>query len=114
MIIFRTEVLLESAKHLAKPSELKYKYKVHKVIPHPEYDPLSRLNDLALLRVTSDIEFNSTSEIKPICLPFEDGYGVWDSMPKVGDLAYLGGWGFEQKSKKKKSFSCSLNLCFYN
>jgi hypothetical protein len=100
------EVLLESVKHLQQSEgnnktleNSKYKFKVQGVIPHPDFDPKSRQNDLALIRLRDEIGFNSSSEVRPICLPFEDGYGVWDSLPQPGDLAFLGGWGFEQKSK---------------
>ncbi|ODM92938.1 Transmembrane protease serine 11D [Orchesella cincta] len=94
------EVLLEGAKNAAigLPPLLRYKYKVEEVVPHPNYNVTSRENDLALIRLSAEIPFNASSEIKPICLPFEDGYGVWDALPKDGETAYLGGWGYGLKN----------------
>jgi len=94
-----------STSETVSSSSSQYKLKVQGVHSHPEYDPKSRLNDLALIRLREEIGFNSTSEVRPICLPFEDGYGVWDSLPRPGDIAYLGGWGFEQKSKIRHALS---------
>lgn len=42
---------------------------IEKIIPHPNYDrqSVSRMHDIALIRLSEDIEF--TKFIKPICLP---------------------------------------------
>lgn len=100
------EILLEGAKNAATGiSELsQYKYKVDEVIAHPNYNEKTRENDLALIRLAREIpSFNGSSDVKPICLPFEDGYGVWDSLPGEGQTAYLGGWGYGLKSKSSNT-----------
>ncbi|KAM3955049.1 LOW QUALITY PROTEIN: venom protease [Aphomia sociella] len=53
----------------AKPIDVPIK-KIHK---HPEYKPPKRYNDIALLELNSDVEFESA--IRPACLWRHSGYG---------------------------------------
>uniref|UniRef100_A0A8C7XUU5 Peptidase S1 domain-containing protein n=1 Tax=Oryzias sinensis TaxID=183150 RepID=A0A8C7XUU5_9TELE len=53
---------------------------VSKVIKHPDYDPGTHKNDLALLRLSSPVNF--TNYIRPVCLAakrsfFVDGLSCW-------------------------------------
>uniref|UniRef100_A0A3P9J6P6 Peptidase S1 domain-containing protein n=1 Tax=Oryzias latipes TaxID=8090 RepID=A0A3P9J6P6_ORYLA len=61
---------------------------VSKVIKHPDYDPGTHKNDLALLRLSSPVNF--TDYIRPVCLAakrsfFVDGLSCW-----------VTGWGAPQ------------------
>jgi len=88
----------ESSEHKGNESHPipKIKYGVEAVITHENYDNETTENDIALIRVDDDILFNATSAvIRPLCLPFQDGYGIWESLPGPGDSAYLSGWRFD-------------------
>lgn len=52
----------------ARPTESRYAatYRLFGVIVHPDYDPVSMLNDIAIAK-TGPIEFNPA--VAPICLP---------------------------------------------
>lgn len=41
-------------------------YKVSQIIAHPQYDEVQKYNDIALLRLDKDVEFNKF--IRPACL----------------------------------------------
>ncbi|ODM90951.1 Serine protease easter [Orchesella cincta] len=64
---------------------------VEKVITYPGYNTVNKHNDIALVRLARDINFN-TLFIKPMCLPFYKEYGV--SEPNLLELkAVVAGWG---------------------
>lgn len=42
-------------------------YGIEKTIIHPQYNPMSKQNDIALIRLSKDVKF--TKFITPICLP---------------------------------------------
>lgn len=67
---------------------------VSKVIKHPDYDPGTHKNDLALLRLSSPVNF--TDYIRPVCLAakrsfFVDGLSCW-----------VTGWGAPQTNGEEK------------
>ncbi|XP_063897067.1 phenoloxidase-activating enzyme [Helicoverpa armigera] len=64
---------------------------IEKVIPHPQYNPVSALkrNDIALLRLKENAPF--TDFIRPICLPNKD-LTLPENTPQNFSL-YAAGWG---------------------
>ncbi|GIY83873.1 serine proteinase stubble [Caerostris darwini] len=58
--------------------------KIYVMIIHPEFDPITYENDLALLRFQEPVEFQEN--IIPICLPHNLG-------DITGELAVVTGWG---------------------
>jgi len=62
-------------------------YDILDVIIHPEYDRRTVNNDIALLRIESDIRFNDN--VQPICLP-ERGTTY------AGIEAVVSGWGSQK------------------
>lgn len=52
----------------ARPQQSRYAatYRIAGVVIHPDYDPLSMLNDIAIAK-TGPIEFNPA--VGPVCLP---------------------------------------------
>ncbi|CAB0030782.1 unnamed protein product [Trichogramma brassicae] len=61
---------------------------VEKTIPHPGYNRTSKENDIAVLRLSRDVEF--TLEIRPICLPLKSRIR---NRNLVGSFPYVAGWG---------------------
>ncbi|XP_026078956.1 uncharacterized protein LOC113056403 [Carassius auratus] len=55
------------------------------IIPHPDYDPYQFTNDIALLRLSEPVNFNSY--IRPICLASND------SVFHDGTTCWATGWG---------------------
>lgn len=76
--------LYESSVHMRE-------VRVGKITPHEGFDPISKVNDIALLELTSTVQFNDY--IQPACLPRKDEVKKWD--PK-GELGSIVGWGYEQ------------------
>lgn len=63
--------LLVGCSDYSKPSESHFAstYQVAGVIPHPNYDRLSLLNDIALVKSIGQIQFNPA--VQPVCLPIK-------------------------------------------
>ncbi|GLV41993.1 uncharacterized protein CBL_10152 [Carabus blaptoides fortunei] len=59
-------------------------YSVVERIPHPDYKPPSSYNDIALLKLNSEVKF--TEYVKPICLPVTP-------MAEVVSVLEATGWG---------------------
>lgn len=51
---------------------------IEKSIPHNDYNPKEKTNDIALLRLEKKVVFNDF--IKPICLPLESSEKVLDGV----------------------------------
>ncbi|KAF2904170.1 hypothetical protein ILUMI_01990, partial [Ignelater luminosus] len=60
--------------------------KIAEIIPHPYYSPFSKNNDIALLRLEKEIEYNDF--IHPICLP-----PINFPAPEEGAELTVSGWG---------------------
>jgi len=58
---------------------------VKTVIPHPDYNPQTFDNDIALLELSQPVLFNNW--VKPACLPTQDIEG------KANQACYITGWG---------------------
>lgn len=65
--------------------------RVGKISPHLQYDPVGKTNDIAILELTSNVQFNDY--IQPACLPKQqDVAGVVSK----GVLGSIVGWGYLQ------------------
>ncbi|KAI1289965.1 Clotting factor B [Halotydeus destructor] len=63
-------------------------YDVATVIPHENYRPWRRYNDIALFKLTTDLDFTNPS-MRPVCMPTED----MNKEDYVGEPVSLVGWG---------------------
>ncbi|XP_031845098.1 venom serine protease 34 [Nomia melanderi] len=61
-------------------------YGIGKIIIHPDYNAKTRMNDITVLRLISDIKYNQA--VGPVCLPFQHSPDTFG-----GDLVELLGWG---------------------
>uniref|UniRef100_A0A3Q3X6A9 Peptidase S1 domain-containing protein n=1 Tax=Mola mola TaxID=94237 RepID=A0A3Q3X6A9_MOLML len=59
--------------------------RVSRIINHPNYNPATQDNDIALLQLASTVQF--TNYIKPVCLAAEG------SVYSAGTNSYITGWG---------------------
>ncbi|CAG0900825.1 unnamed protein product, partial [Darwinula stevensoni] len=67
-----------------------------KAIMHPQYDPDIIINDIALLQLTTPVNFIEYPNIRPICTsPLAN--------PSPGSTVTITGWGIIQENSKKKS-----------
>lgn len=74
---------------------------IESIIIHPDFSNQTHDNDIALIRLKEE-----QPEIKPICLPFEDAYGIWESIQQSpGNSAMLSGW--TKKVKKSREVNLS-------
>ena len=60
---------------------------VDKIVVNPEYDFVSKGNDLALLQLPRPVEFAANPTIRPVCLPANS------SQDYSGRTATVAGWG---------------------
>ncbi|GBN25694.1 hypothetical protein AVEN_74589-1 [Araneus ventricosus] len=72
-----------------------------KLLPHPDYDHECKRNDIALIRVSQDIECNSFKQ--PICVPTSD-------LNKFGGKLIIAGWGQITPDGIPKSSQMRLGL----
>jgi hypothetical protein len=68
-------------------------------LKHEEYDSLKVVNDIAIITLENNVEFNE--HIQPACLPSSD-----PTIPAVDSKVVLAGWGLT----KDKDDSSSPNL----
>jgi len=68
-----------------------------RVIIHPKYNHMTLENDLALIELDADVEYER--HIQPICLPEKD-------KDFVGSEAYVSGWGVLSYRKCKTCKKC--------
>ncbi|KAF2900479.1 hypothetical protein ILUMI_05705 [Ignelater luminosus] len=72
-------------------------------ISHPDYNRLTKSNDIALLRLERDIEY--TDFIRPICLPPENS-----SAPKEGTELAVSGWGATEDGSTKSAVKIKVSV----
>ena len=65
------------------------------VVSHPQYDPETNQNDIAMIKLPSAVTFNDA--ISPIA--FAEGINDF-----VGDTGVMSGWGFFDKTNKQSMF----------
>ena len=79
---------------------------IESIVIHPEFSNQTHDNDIALIRLKEE-----QTGIKPICLPFEDAYGIWESIQQhPGDAAMLSGWTKKVRKSREVDLSGKL-LC---
>ncbi|CAG0895383.1 unnamed protein product [Darwinula stevensoni] len=59
-----------------------------RAIIHPQYDPVSKVNDVALLKLNSPVDFQAFPRIRPICT------SVY-ALPIPGLIGRIAGWGYD-------------------
>jgi len=80
-------------------------FKIEKIIPHTGYGVGEKSHDIELIKIKGNIPFN-TPFVKPICLPFEEEYGIKGQVkPNVEDQfpsrkGVVAGWGRTQWSMR--------------
>ncbi|CAG0895384.1 unnamed protein product [Darwinula stevensoni] len=57
-----------------------------RAIIHPQYDPVSKVNDVALLKLNSPVDFQAFPLVRPICISA-------DALPIPGQTGRIAGWG---------------------
>ena len=60
---------------------------VDKIVVNPEYNFVSKANDLALLQLPRPVDFAANPTIRPVCLPANS------SQDYSGRTATVAGWG---------------------
>ncbi|XP_058457821.1 transmembrane protease serine 9-like isoform X2 [Malaya genurostris] len=65
--------------------------RVDKITTHPLFDPVSKTNDIALLELSSNVQFNDY--IQPACLPKKQDS---ERLNLFGMLGSIIGWGYQQ------------------
>ncbi len=88
-----TVYLGRQSQELPNPNEVSRS--VSQVILHPEYDNISNNNDMALLRLSSPVNF--TNFVRPVCLAAEGSTFNSDTM-------WVTGWGTIYSGGKKQDF----------
>lgn len=63
-------------------------YDVAAVMPHENYRAWRRYNDIAIFKLTQDLDFSDPA-VRPVCMPTED----MDKNDYVDELVTLVGWG---------------------
>ena len=76
--------------------------KVDIVAVHPQFDPISKDNDLALIRFDKPVKFQAN--IIPICLP-ERGTDF------TGQMAYVTGWGRIYEGLSLFLLNLNMQIC---
>ncbi|CAL8091092.1 unnamed protein product [Orchesella dallaii] len=81
------------------PQSRREDVRIEKLTTHPEFNPITYANDIALIRLEKPLELNTTF-IKPACLPFMNEYDMPKenriNMNNVNDFdgmsAWVAGW----------------------
>ncbi|AWO99485.1 putative mannan-binding lectin serine protease 1 [Scophthalmus maximus] len=76
--------------HDARDKRLSTRRSVETIVLHPNFQPDNYNNDIALLKLTERVEFNSV--IRPVCLPPPDDQDD-PSSPVPNSLGVVAGWG---------------------
>eukprot|EP00062_Callorhinchus_milii_P000335 gi/632934237/ref/XP_007904276.1/ PREDICTED: coagulation factor IX-like [Callorhinchus milii] len=78
---------------------------VEKLVIHPQFDPITYDNDIALLYLSSQVNFNQF--ISPICLP---NYHLSHLLLVEGQTGYVSGWGLTNERGRSSRFLRRVNL----
>ncbi|OQV16140.1 putative Transmembrane protease serine 6 [Hypsibius exemplaris] len=90
-----TGALKSDARPKDDPSGCSESYSVTKLTPHPQYDPKTVENDIAVLTLDREISFVDKPCQCLVCLENRE--------PKVGDLCLISGTGLEASESKAPS-----------
>ncbi|CAO1426739.1 unnamed protein product [Diamesa serratosioi] len=100
-----TSVIVILGAHMIDEKEsTQVKFEVPKsgLVVHPDYDNEKVLNDVAMIKLPSEVTFND--EIKPIALPI-DGDNDF-----AGEKAVLTGWGIFDSTEQKSTVLNAVDL----
>ncbi|XP_052749534.1 phenoloxidase-activating enzyme-like [Galleria mellonella] len=81
---------------------------IERSIPHPQYDPTTRKNDIALIRMRQNAPF--TDFIRPICLPTMD----ITLNPPSNFRLFVAGWGAVNETINKSNIKLHVSVPFVN
>jgi predicted transcriptional regulator len=89
-------------------------FKIDKILPHPGYSIAEKSNDIEIIRIKGNIPFD-TPFVRPICLPFEEEYGIKGMVkPKADDFVsrtgVVAGWGRTQWSTKLANYGIQKHI----
>ena len=70
---------------------------VDKIVVNPEYEFVSKRNDLALLQLPRPVDFAANPTIRPVCLPANS------SQDYSGRTATVAGWGRQNSGGQASS-----------
>jgi len=63
------------------PSPYQRTHQIEQIIIHPQWDSTTVDNDIALIKLTTEISYNS--KVGPVCLPFNVDYSNLDQKPSI-------------------------------
>ncbi|KAF2905775.1 hypothetical protein ILUMI_00397 [Ignelater luminosus] len=84
---------------LTQSSPTKYEVSVESITTHPEYVCRKVKNDLAILKLDSDLQWSEFA--RPACLPASSGANGYTNFANV--LATVAGWGWTNEDSQKGS-----------
>lgn len=74
------------------------------VIPHPDYKPDTMKNDIALIRLSSLLQFNRY--VRPTCLPDLNTHDpFWMQGTPPGTICVAAGWGATSEGGRGRKYS---------
>ncbi|XP_059050732.1 phenoloxidase-activating enzyme-like [Achroia grisella] len=79
---------------------------IEDTIPHPEYDAITRKNDIALIRLEQNAPY--TDFIRPICLPTSD----ITASPPSKLILEVAGWGAYNQTTRKSNIKLYVRVPF--
>ncbi|XP_059050731.1 phenoloxidase-activating enzyme-like [Achroia grisella] len=82
---------------------------IEDTIPHPEYDAITRKNDIALIRLEQNAPY--TDFIRPICLPTSD---ITASPPSNWLRILVAGWGAYNETTRRSNTKLHAIVPFVN
>ncbi|XP_044765057.1 serine protease snake-like [Coccinella septempunctata] len=88
----------------SKESETVQMYSVVERIPHPEYSPASKYNDIALLRLNKPVTFSEA--VLPICLSTSES--------DVGEKLIATGWGKTEVNGPRSNTLLRVDLEYFS
>ncbi|XP_046406915.1 trypsin-4-like [Ischnura elegans] len=76
--------------------------RIARVAMHPDFDPMTFDNDIAIITIDQPVEFSS--KIRPVCLPIRDDGDY------TGEKATVVGWGRTEEAKPTSDFPLKVEV----